>query len=219
MRDALNAMDTLLERIDRGDQEALGDLFDSYRPRLRRMVQFRMDARVAARLDPSDVLQEAYLDAAQQIRHYLDRRDVDVYVWLRGLTWQRLLKLHRTHLGTQCRSVEREQPLADDSSVAVAQRLLARGHGPDQPLLQEEIRQRVQNALSLLDPHDREVILMREVEDLSNSEVAQVLGLSPSVATMRYGRALFRLQKVLALDSGEAGAEQTCAAGPGKPAG
>jgi RNA polymerase sigma-70 factor (ECF subfamily) len=196
-------MEALLERIHEGDQEALGELFDSYRPRLRRMIRFRMDARVAARLDPSDVLQEAYLDAARQIHHYLDRRDVDVYVWLRGLAWQRLLKLHRAHLGAQCRTVDREQPLAEDSSTALAQRLLAPGGRPDQPLLQEEIRQRVQQALAQLEPHDREVILVRDVEELTNNEVAQALGLSPSAATMRYGRALFRLQKILARDAGE----------------
>jgi RNA polymerase sigma-70 factor (ECF subfamily) len=205
MRDGQDAMESLLGRIHQGDQEALGQLFDSYRPRLRRMIQCRMDARVAARLDPSDVLQEAYLDAARQIRHYLDRREVDVYVWLRGLTWQRLLKLHRTHLGAQCRAVDREQPLADDSSAVVAQQLLARGEGPDGPLLQEEIRQRVHNALAQLEPHDREVIVMRDVEDLSNGEVAQALGLSPSATTMRYGRAPYRLQKLLTVDPSGAG--------------
>jgi RNA polymerase sigma-70 factor (ECF subfamily) len=204
IRDGLDTMEALLGRIHAGDQEALGELFDSYRSRLRRMIQFRMDARVAARLDPSDVLQEAYLDAARQIDHYLDRRDVDVYVWLRGLAWQRLLKLHRAHLGAQCRTVDREQPLVEDSSAALAQRLLAGGDRPDQPLLQEEIRQRVQQALAQLEPRDREVILMRDVEELSNGEVAQALGLSPSAATMRYGRALFRLQKILARESGEA---------------
>jgi RNA polymerase sigma-70 factor (ECF subfamily) len=201
MTDRLDATDTLLQRIHQGDPEALGQLFDSYRPRLRRMVQIRMDVRVAARLDPSDVLQEAYLDAARQIDRYLHEPAVDVYVWLRGLTWQRLLKLQRAHLGAQCRAVAREQPWTDNSSDVLAQQFLASDTGPEQRLVREELRQRVQRALALLKPSDREVILLRDVENLTNGEVAQALGLSPTAATMRYGRALFRLQGLLAADS------------------
>jgi RNA polymerase sigma-70 factor (ECF subfamily) len=201
MTDRLDATDCLLQRIHQGDQEALGQLFDAYRPRLRRMVQTRMDVRVAARLDPSDVLQEAYLDAARQIDRYLHDRPVDVYVWLRGLTWQRLLKLQRAHLAAQCRAVAREQPMADDSSDVLAQQFLASDTGPEQRLVREEMRQRVQHALDQLKPSDREVILLRDVENMTNGEVAQALGLSPTAATMRYGRALFRLQGLLATDS------------------
>lgn len=201
MTDRQDATETLLHRVHQGDRDALGLLFDAYRPRLRRMLQVRMDARVSARLDPSDVLQEAYLDAAQQIDRYLDRPQVDVYVWLRGLTWQRLLKLQRAHLGARCRDVGREQPHADDSSDLLAQQFLASDSGPEARLVREEVRLRVRRALASLEPHDQEVIVMRDVEGLSNGEIAQALGLSPSAATMRYGRALYRLQQLLAADS------------------
>jgi RNA polymerase sigma-70 factor (ECF subfamily) len=164
------------------------------------MVRLRMDARLAARIDVSDVLQDAYLDAARQLQGYLRQPQVAIYVWLRGLTWERLLNLQRQHLGAQCRAVAREVPLPAESSALVAKALLARGPSPSQVVLQEELRRRLQRALEQLEPPDREVILMRHYEEMSNGEVAQALGLSASGATMRYGRALFRLKEILLAD-------------------
>jgi RNA polymerase sigma-70 factor (ECF subfamily) len=187
----------LLRRLRTGDPDALAALFDYYRPRLRQMLRLRMDPRLAARLDASDVLQEAYLDAARQVQGYLRRPGVAPYVWLRGLAWERLLNLQRQHLGARCRAVQRERPLPAESSLVLAQALLAPGPSPSQALLQEELRCRLQRALEGLEPDDREVILMRHFEDMTNGEVAQALGLSASGATMRYGRALFRLKEVL----------------------
>jgi RNA polymerase sigma-70 factor (ECF subfamily) len=161
------------------------------------MVRLRMDPRMTARVDPSDVLQEAYLDAARQIGSYLEQPKVDAYVWLRGLTWERLLNLQRSHLGAQCRTVRREISLPPESSVHLANQLLAQGPSPSQGLVQEELRQLVQQGLSRLETNDREMILMRHFEDLTNREAAQALGLSDSAATMRYGRALFRLKEIL----------------------
>src|SRR5207244_2738412 len=100
-----------LTRARGGDTAALAALFEYYRPRLRQMVRLRLDARLTARLDPSDVLQEVYLDVAGQIRAYLRRPRVAFYVWLRGLAWERLMKLHRRHLGAGCRAAGREQAL------------------------------------------------------------------------------------------------------------
>jgi RNA polymerase sigma-70 factor (ECF subfamily) len=187
----------LLERLHQGDRNALAALFDYYRPRLRHMLRLRMNARLAARIDASDVLQEAYLDAARQIQGYLEQPQVALYVWLRGLAWKRLLNLHRQHLDAQCRAVEREWSLPLESSALLAKALLAQGPSPSQALLQEELRLRLQRALEKLNPGDREVILMRHYEDMSNGEVAQALGLTASGATMRYGRALFRLKEIL----------------------
>jgi RNA polymerase sigma-70 factor, ECF subfamily len=186
-----------LRRVAGGDPSALADLFTHYRARLRRLVQLRLDPRVATRLDPSDVLQEVYLDAAGQVEAYLRQPRVSFYVWLRGLAWERLVKLHRRHLGAECRAVGREQPLPGDISSAG---LEAGGTSPGEALVQDELRRRVSAALARLDDDDREVILMRDLEDLSNNEVAEALGLTPSGATMRYGRALFRLKEALRAD-------------------
>jgi RNA polymerase sigma-70 factor (ECF subfamily) len=190
----------LLQRLRSGDRDALVALFDHYRPRLRQMLRLRMDPRVAARFDASDVLQDAYLDAAHQIEGYLQHSQVDIYVWLRELAWERLLNLQRRHLGAKCRAVERDVPLPAESSALLAKALLAQGPSPSQAVLQEELRRRLQRALEKLKPPDREVILMRHYEEMSNGEVAQTLGLSASAATMRYGRALFRLKEILLAD-------------------
>lgn len=195
----------LLERLHAGDRDALAGLFEYYRARLQKMVRLRMDARLAGRLDASDVLQEAFLDAARQVQGYLRQPRVAFYVWLRRVAWERLLNLQRRHLGAQCRAVGRELALPADSSALLARSLLAPGPSPSEALLQEELRQRLQRALARLDPEDREVILMRHYENMTNGEVAQALGLGDSGATMRYGRALFRLKEILVgeLASGE----------------
>jgi len=195
----------LLQRLHAGDRDALAGLFEYYRARLQTMLRLRMDTRLAGRLDASDVLQEAFLDAARQVQAYLRQPRVAFYVWLRGVAWERLLNVQRQHLGAQCRAVDRELVLPGDSSAMLARSLLARGPSPSEALLQEELRQRLQRALAKLDPEDREVILMRHYENMSNGEVAQALGLGDSGATMRYGRALFRLKEILVGDlaSGE----------------
>jgi RNA polymerase sigma-70 factor (ECF subfamily) len=152
------------------------------------------------RLDPSDVLQEVYLDATRKIHGYLHDPRVSLFVWLRGLTFDRLLKLQRHHLGAQCRAADRELQLPERSSAALARQLLAPGVRPSTALLKAEIQDRVQQALNKLDPADREVILMRHFEEMSNNEVAEVLGLTVSGATMRHGRALSRLKQILKAD-------------------
>src|SRR4051794_39602436 len=98
-----------LTRVGGGDMAALAALLEHHRLRLRKMVRLRLDARLTARLDPSDVLQEVYLDVTGQIRAYLDKPRVAFYVWLRALAWERLVKLHRRHLGAGCRAAGREQ--------------------------------------------------------------------------------------------------------------
>lgn len=197
--------ESYLCRIRAGDSAALAELFNYYRPRLRQMVRLRQDPRIAARVDPSDVIQETYLDVARQINGYLRNPQVAFYVWLRGLAWERLLNLQRMHLGARCRAVGREVPLPAQSSVLLARQLLAKGSSPSQALLRDELRRRVQNALAALDPTDREVILMRHFENMSNSEVAHALGLTDAGATRRYGRAVFRLRErlVAGLGTGE----------------
>lgn len=185
----------LLDRIRDGDADSVGLLFEQYRPRLREMVRLRMDPRIRARISESDALQDVFLDLTKEIDRYLRNPRVGVYVWLRGIAAQRLQKLHRDHLAAQKRSVGRECQLPHQSSVQLGRQLLAEGTSPSQGVARAELREVVQRAIAGLKPEDREIILMREFEELSNSEVAEVLGLSDSAATMRYGRALHRLKE------------------------
>lgn len=192
-----------LARLQQGQADALAELFEHHRPRLRRMVQMRMDPRAAGRVDPSDVLQEAYLDAAEGVQRYAENPTVSSYVWLRGLTWERLMRILRRHLGAKCRTAQRECPLPSESSIFLAKQLLAGQSTPSKALRREELQHRVQGALQALDAVDREVILMRHFEDMSNREIAEALQLSDSGASMRYGRAVFRLKQLLMTDSAE----------------
>ena len=180
-----------------GKAEALAFLFNHYRPRLEGAVRLRMDSRVSSRVDPADVLQEVYLDAARQLAGYIRQPKVSFYIWLRGIALQRLSNIHRQHLRAKKRCRTQELPLPTESSAILARQLLTREASPSQALIKDELQSRVQGAMSVLDASDREVILMRHFETMSNGEVAQALGLSDSGATMRYGRALVRLKEIL----------------------
>jgi RNA polymerase sigma-70 factor (ECF subfamily) len=161
------------------------------------MVRLRMGPTLQRRLDVSDVLQEAYLDAARKASDYVQQPKVIFYVWLRGVVQERLMILQRRHLGTKCRAATREIPLPAESSALLARQLMVPGSTPSQKLIKHELQRRVQHALSELDADDREVILMRHFEGMSNVEVAQSLGIGESGSTMRYGRALRRLKETL----------------------
>ncbi len=194
-----------LGRLREGKTDALAELFGSCRPRLTQMLHLRMQGRLAARVDPSDVLQETYLDANRKLQAYLRDPKVSTYVWLRGLTLDRLKKVQREHLGAQCRAVGRELRLPEESSLAFAHKIVANGPSPSNAVMASELRQRVMKALLSLKEEDCEVLLMRHFEGMSNREVAETLGLGISGATMRHGRALFRLREMLlsGLDAGE----------------
>jgi RNA polymerase sigma-70 factor (ECF subfamily) len=192
----------LLRRAQGGDAQALAELFARYRSRLRRMVRLRLDRRLQGRVDPSDVLQEAYLDVAQRAPEYLANPKLPFFLWLRLLTGQRLLALHRHHLGAQMRDAGQEVslhhgPLPPVTSASLAQQLLGRLTSPTQAALRAEMQIRLQEALNSMDPMDREVLVLRHFEELSNSETAAVLGLQKSAASNRYIRALKRLKDIL----------------------
>jgi RNA polymerase sigma-70 factor (ECF subfamily) len=199
--------DELVERARGGDAGARQQLLTRHRKRLRQMVALRMDRRLLARVDPSDVVQEALADAAQELSDYLRHRPLPFYPWLRQLAWDRLIELHRRHLYAQKRSVRREDPevlaLPDESAVQLAQRLLAPGSSPSERLLREELRGRVQAALARLAAHDREVLVLRHLEQLSTKEIAAVLGITPGAVKTRHLRALVRLRSLLGDDLGE----------------
>src|SRR6516162_7670233 len=194
MTDTGATTDDLLRRAKAGDAAALGALFAHYRDRLRQMVRLRIDRRLAGRLDASDVLQEAYLDVARRFPEYAAAPDVPFYVWLRALTGQRLIDLHRRHLGAKMRDAGQEVSLyrgalPQASSVSLAQHLLGRLTSPTQAAVRAELQLRVQEALNSLDPIDREVLTLRHFEMLTTEETAQVLGIKRSAAANRYVRA------------------------------
>jgi RNA polymerase sigma-70 factor (ECF subfamily) len=148
------------------------------------------------------VLQEAYLDVAQQLPYYLKKPEMSFFLWLRVVTGQRLIRVHRQHLGAALRDAGREVSLyrgalPQASSVSLAEQLLGRASTPSQALIRAESQIQLQSALNGMEPLDREIIALRHFEELSNSEAARVLELEPSAASKRYVRALKRLQVIL----------------------
>jgi RNA polymerase sigma-70 factor (ECF subfamily) len=194
-------IETLNAYLKCGNGEGLGALLSRHRERLRRMVLLRMDRRVQGRVDPSDVIQDAFLEATQRLEGYVQDPRMPFYLWLRFLTLQRLLQLHRRHLGARARSVEREISLYQSAvpaatSLALAEQLVSQRTSPSQAAIRVEMKIRLQEALNNMDPTDREVLALRQFEGLANHEVAQVLGIGEPAASQRYVRALQRLKKI-----------------------
>jgi RNA polymerase sigma-70 factor (ECF subfamily) len=191
-----------LQRAAGGDQEALRALLAQHHDRLKRMVHLRLSRRLAARVDDSDVLQEAYIEVARRLNEYVKEPSLPFFLWLRHMTGLKLAEVHRRHLGTQLRDVDREVtlqraglPLVD--SVSLAAQLLGTLTTPSQAAIKAETRQLVQEALNSMDPIDREVLALKHFEQLSTAEIAQVLGLSRAGAGSRYLRAIKRLREIL----------------------
>jgi len=192
----------VLQRASAGDQAGWGELLARHRDRLKRMVALRLDRRLQGRIDPSDVIQESYLEAATRLAEYLQNPSMPFFLWLRFLTGQKLLELHRHHLGTQMRDAERDislyrGTLPATSSAALAAQLLGHATRPSEAAMRAEMKIRLQEALNGMDPLDREVLALRHFEQLSNAETAKVLGLQESAASKRYVRALRRLKEIL----------------------
>jgi RNA polymerase sigma-70 factor (ECF subfamily) len=192
----------LLQRVAAGEQEVWGELLLRHQERLRGMVAVRMDRRLQGRIDPSDVLQEAYLQASLQLADYLKKPTLPFFLWLRLVTGQRLVALHRHHLGTQGRDAAREVSLyrgalPEASSEALAAQLVGHQTRPSEAAVRAELSLRLQEALNRLDPLDREVLVLRHFEQLDNAETARVMGLREAAASKRYTRAVQRLKAVL----------------------
>jgi RNA polymerase sigma-70 factor (ECF subfamily) len=200
-------LERLLDRAGLGEDEARQRLLDRFRGRLKRMVAGQLDRRLSARVDPSDVVQEALADADRRLEPYLRTRPLPFYPWLRQFARDRLLDLRRRHLRAACRTVAREEPgalpLDDGSTVAPAGRFLAGGTSPSVRLIRAEGRDRVRAALALLDDRDRMVLMLRHVEGLSAREAADVLGVGEEALKSRHRRALERLRALLDGDSYE----------------
>jgi RNA polymerase sigma-70 factor, ECF subfamily len=193
--------DSLIQRARSGDVAAIDELLARHRDRLRRMVELRMDPRLAGRVDASDVVQEAIAEAARRMPDYLRQSPMPFYPWLRRLAWQRLLDLHRRHVVASRRSVLRErelEPLLPEQSARHLANVLARSAStPSGQLMRKEQRHRVQEALLRMEPHDREMLLLIYLEQMSMSEAGTELGISAKAAEMRHLRALERLRRVL----------------------
>jgi len=191
----------LLARAAAGDVAAWGELLTAHQERLVRMVAFRMDPRLRGRIDASDVVQEAFVEASAHREDYF-RRPPPLFLWLRGVVSNKLLEVHRHHLGTRMRDAKRELRLdapqaSDDTSAALCARLTAGLTRPSVAAVRREVRTRLAEALNEMDPTDREVLALRHFEQLTSAEAAQVLGIQERAAAKRYLRALERLRDIL----------------------
>ncbi|HEY7308649.1 MAG TPA: sigma-70 family RNA polymerase sigma factor [Gemmataceae bacterium] len=192
----------LLQRAAAGEPEALRELFSRYRDRLKRMVHLRLSRRLQGRVDDSDVIQETYLEISKKLPEYVQAPELPLFLWLRHMTGLKLAEVHRRHLGTQLRDADREVSLhrgglPEADSVSLAAQLLGKLTTPSQAAIKAEQRIYVQEALNSMDPIDREVLALKHFEQLSTSEIAQVLGLSKAGAGSRYLRAIKRLREIL----------------------
>jgi RNA polymerase sigma-70 factor (ECF subfamily) len=191
----------LLQRARAGEAGAVDRLLDRHREAVRRMIGLRLDPAIARRVDASDLVQDVLLEASQRLRDYLSHPDMPFHLWLRHIARDHLIDAHRRHRKAQRRTVDREQPmhahLADRSSLELAGQLIDRELTPATAALRRELQARFQSVLTELSDEDREVILMRHFEQLSNQEVARALDLSEPAAAMRHLRALRRLRKLL----------------------
>lgn len=188
----------LLQRARTGDRRGFDLLFERYRPYLERRIAGRLDPKLRPRLDASDVVQETQLEAFRRFADYVQRQPMPFHLWLWKTAYERLLNLRRDHVEAARRSVAREVPLPEQSSVQLALRLFAAGPSPSDALTRRETGLAMHQALAKLEEEDREMLLLRYVDDLTNQEIAQMLGLSPGAASKRHGRALLRLHQALA---------------------
>jgi len=192
----------LINRIIRGDRDALAELFTLYRPRLWRMVNFRLDPRLRGRVDPDDILQDAWVNAVTRINHFLTDASRSCFIWFRMIVQQTLVDVHRRHLGADKRNAARERSLsykahADSTSTSLAFHLQAHLTSPSSVMVRAELAQQLDTVLQGMSDIDREVLALRHFEQLTNAETALVLGMSEQAASVRYVRALQRLKKVL----------------------
>ena len=202
MSDNFGEDSNLLQRAAGDDTEALRQLFSRYRDRLKRMVHLRLSRRLSGRVDDSDVVQEAFLEISRKLPDYARAPEMPLFLWLRHMTGLKLAEIHRRHLGTQLRDADREVSLhrgelPEADSASLAAQLLGKLTTPSQAAIKAEQRIYIQEALNSMEPIDREVLALKHFEQLSTSEIAQVLGLSRAGAGSRYLRAIKRLREIL----------------------
>jgi RNA polymerase sigma-70 factor (ECF subfamily) len=202
MADDTSQLTECLREAGGGAQQQLAELLAQCRGRLRKMVELRLDRRLQGRVDPSDVIQEAFLEASSRLQDYLREPSMPFFLWLRFITRQKLMVLHRRHLGTRARDANREVSLyggrlPEASSAVLVNQLLGPSSTPSQAAQRGERKTRVEEALHSMAAIDREVLLLRHFEELTNGETAVALGISTTAANNRYVRALKRLRRIL----------------------
>ena len=189
-----------MTRARAGDAGALSELLAEHAPRLERMVSLRMERGAHRALEPADVVQEALLDATRRFGEWCAQDRYPLRLWLRLLTAQALANAER-HMHREKRNVAREHGLDADrrqvTAHAAAEWLLSTHTTPTQAARRSELRERVTAALEALDDIDREIIALRQFEQLSNVEAAAELGIEPAAATKRFARALQRMRPAL----------------------
>ncbi len=195
----------LFDQALTGDESGVAELFEHYRPRLKRLVLLRMYPQVQARLDASDVLQETFLEMARRLPAYAEDCRMPFFLWLRWLTIERLDQLHRKHLGAEMRTVFREfsqpSPAVPDASIFnIASQLAGDFTSVDRNLLKEEVQRKLIGALEQMESKDREIVGMRHFEELSTDEIAELLQLTRSGVLKRYTRAIRRLRDIVFAD-------------------
>jgi RNA polymerase sigma-70 factor (ECF subfamily) len=200
----------LLSQARQGQSEAVERLLTAHREPLRRMIGLRLDPALAARVDASDIVQDVLLEAHRRLADYLRNPAMPFHLWLRHIAKDHMIDAHRRHRQAQRRSLDREQPLvpavlADHSSFELAGQILDQELTPATAAIRHELQRRLDTAVAELGEDDREVILMRHGEQLSNQEVAAALGLSEAAASMRYLRAVRRLRAVLLPEGSDGG--------------
>jgi RNA polymerase sigma-70 factor (ECF subfamily) len=189
--------DGLLDAVRGGDRQALDRLLARHRAELRAFVEARLDPRLAARVDPSDVVQEAQMEVVRRMDDFLKRRPMSFRLWVRKTAYERLLDLHKHHVQRTKRSVKREAPLPERSSLLLVRPLLRGGSTPSQRLEARELSERVARVVAELSERDREILLLRHAEGMSFEEIACLLDIDAATARKRFGRALIRLQQAL----------------------
>jgi RNA polymerase sigma-70 factor (ECF subfamily) len=203
----------LLDRAKQGEAGAVERLLDTHREPLRRMIGLRLDPALAGRVDASDIVQDVMLEVSQRLTDYLRSPGMPFHLWVRHIARDHMIDAHRRHRQAQRRSLDREQPivpagLADQSSLELAGQFLDRELTPATAAVRHELQRRMEQAVAALDEDDREIILMRHYEQLSNQEVATALQLSEAAASMRHLRAVRRLRAAL-MGEGESGGDAT----------
>lgn len=203
-----NETQELLLGAGQGEPSAVNQLLDRHRDGLRNMIKARMDQKLARRVDASDVVQDVMLEASQRLDDYIRDPRLPFGLWLRQMAQDRIIDLHRRHRVAMRRSLDREQQrgsmLQDRSSLELVAQLRDPELTPAAATLRKELHERFVEAIDRLEDEDREILLMRHFEQLTNSEAAELLGLSQPAAGMRHLRALRRLREVLgeAADAG-----------------
>ena len=192
----------LLAGAAQGDEAALTQLFSLYRKRLKQMVRLRLNRLLQGRVDDSDILQETYLEASKRLPDYLANEPLPFFLWLRHITGEKIIDVHRRHVGAKMRNAGQEislhrGPMPAASSASLAAQLMGRLTSPSQAAIKAETRLRVQEVLNGMEPLDREILTLRHFEQLSNVEVAATLGMNESTTSSRYLRALKRLKDEL----------------------